>query len=46
MLVGEIRDGDEVLARSRVVLVAFDKETQRATEMNPRQRERLIGEIA
>ena len=46
VLVGEIRDGDEVLARSRVVLVAFDKETQRATEMNPRQRERLIGEIA
>ena len=45
VLVGEIRDGDEVLARSRVVMVAFDKETQRATEMNPRQRERLIAEI-
>jgi acyl-CoA thioester hydrolase len=46
VLVGEIRDGDEVLARSRVVLVAFDKETQRAAEMNPRQRERLLAEIA
>jgi len=46
VLVGEIRDGDQVLARSRAVLVAFDQETQRATEMNPRQRERLIGEIA
>jgi acyl-CoA thioester hydrolase len=45
VLLGEIRDGDEVLARSRVVMVAFDKETQRATEMNPRQRQRLLDEI-
>jgi acyl-CoA thioester hydrolase len=45
VLVGEIRDGDQVLARSRVVLVAFDKATQRAAEMNPHQRQRLLDEI-
>jgi acyl-CoA thioester hydrolase len=45
ILVGEIRDGDEVLARSRVVMVAFDPKTQHATEMNPRQRNRLLGEV-
>ncbi len=44
VLVGEIRDGEEVLSRSRVVMVAFDKETQRSTELNPRQRERLLAE--
>lgn len=45
VMVGEIRDGDQVLARSRVVMVAFDKDTQRAGEMNPAQRQRLLDEI-
>ena len=45
-MVGEIRDGDQVLARSRVVMVAFDRDTQRAAEMNPAQRQRLLDEIA
>ena len=34
-----LRQGDKAF------VVAFDKEPQRATEMNPRQRERLIAEI-
>ncbi|MDQ6642543.1 MAG: thioesterase family protein [Actinomycetota bacterium] len=46
VLVGEIRDGDQVLARSRVVMVAFDKDTQRSGQMNPAQRQRLADEIA
>jgi acyl-CoA thioester hydrolase len=46
VLVGEIRDGDQVLARSRVVMVAFDQETQGAGRMNPAQHARLVAEIA
>ena len=42
----EIRDGDELLASSRVVLVGFDSTTQRATELTPAQRDRLVGELA
>jgi acyl-CoA thioester hydrolase len=46
---GEIRDpqaGDEVLARCRVVMVAFDRGTQRAADMLPDQRARLEEEYA
>lgn len=45
VLVGEIRDGDTVLARGRVVMVAFDKETQQAGRLNPSQRQRLLDEV-
>ncbi|MGI9155893.1 MAG: acyl-CoA thioesterase [Marmoricola sp.] len=45
IMMGEICDGDRVLARSRVVMVAFDKQTQRAGEMNPAQRRRLVAEL-
>ena len=41
----EIRDGAEVLARAGVVMVTFDKETQRPAEMRPAQRERLEVEL-
>jgi acyl-CoA thioester hydrolase len=41
----EVLDGDEVLAHSDVVMVAFDAETQRATDMNVHQRERLLAEL-
>jgi acyl-CoA thioester hydrolase len=46
---GEVRDptaGDEVLARCRVVMVAFDRGTQRAADMQPDQRARLAEEYA
>jgi acyl-CoA thioester hydrolase len=42
----EIRDGDELLASSRVVLVGFDSTTQRAAELTPDQRDRLMGELS
>ncbi len=45
IMMGEICDGDQVLARSRVVMVAFDKQTQRAAELNPAQRRRLLDEL-
>ncbi|MEI5672607.1 MULTISPECIES: acyl-CoA thioesterase [unclassified Nocardioides] len=38
----EIRDGDVVLARARVVLVFFDKTTQRAAVPEPALREPLV----
>ena len=41
----EIRDADELLASSRVVLVGFDSTTQRAAELTPDQRARLVGEL-
>ena len=41
----EIRDGDELLASSRVVLVGFDSTTQRAAELTPDQRARLVEEL-
>jgi acyl-CoA thioester hydrolase len=46
---GEVRDpraDGEVLARCRVVMVAFDRETQRAADMAPDQRARLEQEHA
>ena len=38
----EIRDDDLVLARAHVVLVGFDPETQKSTEMNDGQRASLM----
>jgi acyl-CoA thioester hydrolase len=40
---GIIRDGDQVLSRSRAVMVAFDPRTQRAAALSERQRELLQG---
>lgn len=42
----EVRDGDRVLARASVVMVTFDLETQRTTEMAPQQRACLEREMA
>jgi acyl-CoA thioester hydrolase len=42
----EVRDDDRVLARATVVMVAFDMETQRTTEMTPAQRDRLENELS
>lgn len=39
----EIRDGDVVLARARVVLVFFDKRTQRPASPSPEVREPLVA---
>jgi acyl-CoA thioester hydrolase len=44
-IASEIRDGDEVLARGQVVMVTFDRETQRAAPMAPDQRTRLVAEL-
>jgi acyl-CoA thioester hydrolase len=41
----EIRDGDEVLATSRSVLVGFDQETQRAAKLTPDHRTRLLEQL-
>ena len=41
----EIADGDQVLARARVVLVFFDGATQRATEPPAAYRERLLAAV-
>jgi acyl-CoA thioester hydrolase len=42
----EVLDGERVLARAAVVMVTFDKETQRPAEMSPAQRDRLLQELA
>ena len=42
---GEVLDGDRVLARAAVVMVIFDMETQRPTDMADTQRERLLQEL-
>ncbi len=42
----EIRDGDTVLSRGRVVMVAFDPSTQRSMVLTDEQRERLGGPVA
>ncbi len=42
----EVRDGDRLLARAVVVMVAFDMETQRTTAMAEQQRTRLEVELA
>jgi acyl-CoA thioester hydrolase len=44
-LAAEIRDGDELLASSRAVVVAFDVETQRAAPLPEDQRARLLEEL-
>ena len=41
----ELRDGDRVLASSSVVMVTFDMDTQRSTEMASSQRARLEAEL-
>ena len=41
----EVRDGDRVLASAAVVMVTFDLETQRTTEMAEPQRDRLEQEL-
>ena len=43
---GRIRDGDQLVSRSRAVMVAFDAKTQRATALSDRQREVLQGSPA
>ena len=42
----ELLDSDRVLTRAAVVMVTFDKETQRPRDMAPSQRERLLQELA
>ncbi len=44
-VVHELRDGDEVLARSKVVMVTFDTGTQLATAMTDDQRAALLAEL-
>ena len=39
-----IRDGDEVLSRAEVVMVAFDPATQRAVPLSEQHRSRLAGQ--
>jgi acyl-CoA thioester hydrolase len=53
VMAAEIRDpapgtGDPgaVLASSRVVVVGFDRDTQRAAPLTPDHRERLLGQLA
>lgn len=41
----QIRDGDEVLATSHVVMVAFDEKTQASTAMTPEQRRKLLDQL-
>ena len=41
----EVLDGERVLARASVVMVIFDMETQRPTDMADSQRERLLQEL-
>jgi acyl-CoA thioester hydrolase len=41
----EVRDDDRVLASAAVVMVAFDMETQRPTDMTAPQRDRLENEL-
>jgi acyl-CoA thioester hydrolase len=41
----ELLDGERVMTRVAVVMVTFDKETQRPREMAPEQRERLLEEL-
>jgi acyl-CoA thioester hydrolase len=40
----EVLDGDQAMARASVVMVIFDVETQRPTDMTESQRERLLQE--
>jgi acyl-CoA thioester hydrolase len=44
-IAGEIRDGGTVLATGEVVMVCFDKQTQRATDMPAAQRAALLAEL-
>jgi len=40
---GEIRDGDVVLSRARVVMVAFDADTGRSVPLTESQKDGLLG---
>jgi acyl-CoA thioester hydrolase len=44
-VVHELRDGADVLARSKVVMVTFDSETQRAAPMSEQQRAAFSAEL-
>jgi len=41
----EVLDGERVLAKAAVVMVIFDMETQRPTDMADAQRARLLQEL-
>jgi acyl-CoA thioester hydrolase len=41
----EVLDGERVLARAAVVMVTFDRDTQRPTDMSSAQRARLLAEL-
>jgi len=45
VIAAEIRDGDDVLASARAVLVGFDRTTQRASELTPDHRARLVAQL-
>lgn len=45
VITAEIRDGDQVLASSDVVVVGFDRETQRAARLEPDHRTRLLEQL-
>ncbi len=45
-ILAEMRDGDQVLATARVVMVTFEAQSQRPVPMNAAQRERLLRELS
>jgi len=45
VIAAEIRDGEELLASSRTVVVGFDRETQRAAPLTSDHRSRLLAEL-
>jgi acyl-CoA thioester hydrolase len=45
VVAAEIRDGEQVLARGRAVAVGFDREAQRAAELTPDHRARLVEQL-
>jgi acyl-CoA thioester hydrolase len=46
VVAAEIRDGDQVLATGRAVAVGFDREAQRAAELTPDHRARLLEQLS
>ena len=46
VVAAEIRDGDQVLATGRAVAVGFDREAQRAAELTPDHRSRLVEQLS
>lgn len=45
VVAAEIRDGEQVLASGRAVAVGFDREAQRAAELTPDHRARLVEQL-